>query len=58
MVDPRRGLSEAIKTAMRIREDTADFTAIGQRTTCASIGTRSQILTLFTGFRDLVSGAK
>ena len=42
---------------MKIREDTGDFTAIGQRTTCASICTRPQIL-LFRGFRDFASGAK
>jgi len=41
---------------MKIREDTADLT--GERTTCPSICTRSQILLLFTGFTDFTSGAK
>ena len=42
---------------MKIRADTADFGAIGQRATCASVCTRSQILPLCTGFRDFASGA-
>jgi hypothetical protein len=57
MVNSRRKLSYDIKTALKTREDTADLTVIGKRTTCASICTLSQIFLLFPGFRDLWSKA-